>query len=101
VIGREEPLPITIEEGLDEVKGRRDEILPTDGVVWCVEMESATQSWTKVGGGWSDMELKELASDCWSQLTPSQGFHSGSGVACWYNDCCCCCCGPEKRSGDV
>jgi hypothetical protein len=63
VIGREESLPTMIEEGLDEAKGLRVEILPTDGVVWCVMPESATQSWTEVGGGWSAMELKELASD--------------------------------------
>jgi hypothetical protein len=44
VIGRDEPLPTTIEEGLDEDKRRRVEILPTDGVVWCVTSESATQS---------------------------------------------------------
>jgi hypothetical protein len=30
VIEREEPLPRMIEEGLDEAKGRRVEILPTD-----------------------------------------------------------------------
>jgi hypothetical protein len=66
VIGREQPLPTTIEEGLDETKGRRVEIFPTDGVVWCVTLESATQSWTEVGDGWSAMELKELVSDCWS-----------------------------------
>jgi hypothetical protein len=41
--------------------------------------ESATQSWTEVGGEWSAMVLKELASDCWSQLAPSQGFHPGAG----------------------
>jgi hypothetical protein len=35
VIGREEPLPTTIDEGLDKAKGRRVEILPTDGVEWC------------------------------------------------------------------
>jgi hypothetical protein len=50
------------------------EILPTDGVVWCVAPESATQSWTEVGDGWSAMVLKEWASDCWSQPTPTQGF---------------------------
>jgi hypothetical protein len=32
---RDEPLPTTIDEGFDEFKGRRVEILPTDGVVWC------------------------------------------------------------------
>jgi hypothetical protein len=64
VIGREEPLPTTIDEGLDESKGRRVEILPTDELVWCIALESATQSWTEVGGGWSTMVLKELASDC-------------------------------------
>jgi hypothetical protein len=79
VIGREEPLPTTIEEGLDETKGRRVEILLTDGVVWCVTSETATQSWTEVGGGWSTMELKELASNCWSQLVLRQGFHHGPG----------------------
>jgi hypothetical protein len=42
VIGREESLPRTIEEGLDEAKGRIVEILPTNGVVWCVTSESAT-----------------------------------------------------------
>jgi hypothetical protein len=55
-----------IEEGLDEAKGRRLEILPTDVVVWCVVPESATQSWTEEGGEWSAMVLKELSSDCWS-----------------------------------
>jgi hypothetical protein len=55
-----------IEEGLDEAKGRRVEILPVDGMVWCVAPESATQSWTEVGGRWSTMVLKEWASDCWS-----------------------------------
>jgi hypothetical protein len=46
------------------------------------------------------MVLKELASDCWSQLTPSQGFHLGTGAAYWYSGYCCCC-GPDKRSGDA
>jgi hypothetical protein len=63
VIGREESLPTTIDEELDEAKERRVEILPTDGVVWCVVPESTTQFWTEVGGGWSAMVLKELASD--------------------------------------
>jgi hypothetical protein len=44
VIVREEPLHTTIEEGLDEAKGRRVKILPTNGVVWCVALESVTQS---------------------------------------------------------
>jgi hypothetical protein len=95
VIRREEALPTAIEEGLDEAKGQRVEILPTDGVVWCVTPEFATQSWTEVGGGWSTMELKELASNCWSQLAPSQVFHPGPGAACWYNGRCCCC-GPDR-----
>jgi hypothetical protein len=99
MIRSEEPLPTTIMQGLDEAKGRRVEILPTDGVAWCVALESATQSWTEVGGGcvalesatqswtevgggWSTLVLKELASDCWSQLAPSQGFHPGAGAAC-------------------
>jgi hypothetical protein len=99
MIGREEPLPTMIDEGLDEVKGRRVEILSTDGVVWCVASESATQSWTEVGGGWSAMVLKELANDCWSHLAPSKGFHPGVGAACWYNGWCCC--GSERRSGDA
>jgi hypothetical protein len=77
-----------IEEGLYEAKGRRVEILSTDGVMWCIAPKSATQSWTEVGGGWSAMELKELANGCWSQLAPSQGFHPGLGVACWYSCCC-------------
>jgi hypothetical protein len=73
VIGREEPLPTTIDEGLYEFKGRglKLEILPAKGVVWCEAPESATQFWTEVGGGWSAMVLKELASDCWSQ--PGEG----------------------------
>jgi hypothetical protein len=71
VTRREEPLPTTIDEGFDEFKGRKVEILPTDGAVWCVVPESATQSWTEVGGGWSAMVLKEWVSDCWSQLAPT------------------------------
>jgi hypothetical protein len=71
-----------IEEGLDEAKGRRVEILPADGVVWCVAPEFVTQFWTEVGGGRSVMVLKELASDCWSQLASRQGFHPWAGVAC-------------------
>jgi hypothetical protein len=55
-----------IDEGFDEFKGRGVEIIPTDGVVWCVASESAIQSWTEVRGGWSAMVLKEWASDCWS-----------------------------------
>jgi hypothetical protein len=70
-----------IDEGLDEAKERRVEILPTDRVAWCVAPESTTQSCTEVGGGWSAMVLKELASDCWSQPTPSQGFHPGAAGA--------------------
>jgi hypothetical protein len=100
VIGRDESLPTTIEEGLDDAKGQRVEILPTDGVVWCVTPKSVTQSWTEVGGGWTVMELKELASDYWSQLTPSQGFHPGPEVACWYSGCYCCCGDdPDRRPG--
>jgi hypothetical protein len=53
-----------IDEGLDEAKECRVEILPIDVVVWCVTPESATCSWTEVGGRWSVMVLKELASDC-------------------------------------
>jgi hypothetical protein len=49
------------------------EILLTDGVVWCIASELATQSYTEVGGGWSDMVLKEWASDYWSQPAPTQG----------------------------
>jgi hypothetical protein len=79
VIEREEPLTTIIDEGLDEVKGRRVEILSTDKVVWCIAPESTTQSWTEVGGGWSAMVLKELVSDYWSAL--SQGFHPRAGVA--------------------
>jgi hypothetical protein len=101
MIEREEQLPTTIEEGLDEAKGRRVEILSTDGVVWYVTLESATQSLTEVGGGWSAMKLKELASDSWSQLAPSQGFHPGPGVACWYICCCCCYCGLDRGPGDA
>jgi hypothetical protein len=41
---REEPLPTMIEKGLNEVEGRRVEILSTDRLVWCVVLESATQS---------------------------------------------------------
>jgi len=44
------------------------------------------------------MVLKELASDYWSQLTPSQGFHPGAGAACWYSSCCC---GLDRRPGDA
>jgi hypothetical protein len=80
VIGREEPLPTMIDGGFDEVKGRGVEILPTDGVVRCVALESATQSWTEVGGGWSAMMLKEWASNCWSQPVPTQGFQPGEGA---------------------
>jgi hypothetical protein len=61
-----------IDERLQEFKGWGLEILTAEGVVWCEAPESATQSWTKVGGGWSDVVLKEFASDCWSQPTPFQ-----------------------------
>jgi hypothetical protein len=47
------------------------------------------------------MVLKELVSDCWSQLASSQGFHPGAGVACWYSGYYYCCCGPHRRLGDV
>jgi hypothetical protein len=63
VIGREEPLPTMIDEGVDEFKGRGLEILPAKVVVWCEAPESATQSWTELGGSWSVMVLKELARD--------------------------------------
>jgi hypothetical protein len=33
VIGREEPLPTIIDEGLDEFKGQGLKILPVEGVV--------------------------------------------------------------------
>jgi hypothetical protein len=71
VIGREELLPTTIDEGLDEFKGGGLKVLPAEGVVWCEAPESATQSWTEVGGGWGAM-VKEFASDCWSQPAPFQ-----------------------------
>jgi hypothetical protein len=51
---------------IEQCKGRRVELLLTDGVVWSIALESATQYWTEVGGEWSAMVLKELASDCWS-----------------------------------
>jgi hypothetical protein len=101
VIGREEPIPTTIEEELDEVKGQRVEILPADGVAWYITPESTTQSWTEVGGECSAIMLKKLASNCWSQLAPSQEFHPGARAACWYNGCCCCGCGPDRRLGDA
>jgi hypothetical protein len=41
-MGREEPLPTTIDEGLDELKGQGLEILLAEGVVWCEVPESAT-----------------------------------------------------------
>jgi hypothetical protein len=73
-----------IDEGFDEFKGRGVEILPTDGVVWCIAPESATQSWTEVGGGWSATVLKEWASDCWSQPAPTQVFQPGEGARAAY-----------------
>jgi hypothetical protein len=43
------------------------------------------------------MVLKELASDCWSQLASSQGFHPEAEMACWYSGCCCCYYGLDRR----
>jgi hypothetical protein len=71
VTEREEPLPTIIDEGFDEFKERRVKTLPTDGVLCYVAPESATQSWTKVRGGWSAKVLKEWANDCWSQPMPT------------------------------
>jgi hypothetical protein len=66
------------------------EILPADRVVWGEALESATQSWTEVGGGWSATVLKEFKSDYWSQLVTFKDVQPGGvGVTCWYNDCCC------------
>jgi hypothetical protein len=47
---------------------------------WSIAPESATQSWTEVGGGWSAMVLKEWASDYWSQPALTQGFQPGEGA---------------------
>jgi hypothetical protein len=78
-----------IDEGLDEFKGRGLKILPAEAVVSCEALESATQSWTAVGG-WSAMVLKEFTSDCWSQPVPFQDVQpgEGTGAACWYSGCC-------------
>ena len=86
-----EPLPTMIEEGLaDEFKGRKVEMLPADGVVWCEAPESATQLLTEVAGGVNAMVLKEFARDCWSQLPPVQGPQpgTGAGAACGYTPGC-------------
>jgi hypothetical protein len=45
------------------------------------------------------MVLKELASDCWSQLASSQEFHPGAGAAYWYSGCCGS--GPDRRLADA
>jgi hypothetical protein len=76
---------------LDEFKGRGLEILPAAEVVWCEALESATQSWTEVGGGWSTTVLKEFTSDCWSQPAPFRDVQprEGTSAACWYSGCCC------------
>jgi hypothetical protein len=59
-------------------------------VVWGEALESATQSWTEVGGGWSATVLKEFTSDYWSQLVTFKDVQPGGvGVTYWYNDCCC------------
>jgi hypothetical protein len=86
-----------IDEGLDEFKGRGLEILPAEGVVWCDVSESATQFWTKVGGGWTIIVLKEFTSNYWSKLAPFQHVHpgEGTGVACWYSGYCCLSMNPE------
>jgi hypothetical protein len=73
VIGKVEPLPTMMDEGLEEFKGRGLEILPIEGVVWCEAPESATQSLIELWGGCSAMVLKEFMSDCWSQPAPFQG----------------------------
>jgi hypothetical protein len=57
-----------IDEGLDKFKGRGLEILPAEGVVWCEAPESTIHTWIEIGGGWSAMVPKELASDCWCGL---------------------------------
>jgi hypothetical protein len=75
VTGRVEPLPTMIDEGLAEFKGRGLEILPTEGVVWCETLESATQSLTELWGGCSAMVLKEFVSDYWIQPVPFQGHY--------------------------
>jgi hypothetical protein len=80
VIGREESLPTTINEGLDEFKGRCLEIIPTEGIVWCEASESATQSYTEVGAGLSTMVLKEFTSDCWSQPIPFEDVQPRDGT---------------------
>jgi hypothetical protein len=84
VIEREEPLPTTIDEVLDEFKGRGLEILPAEGVVWCEVPKSATQSWSEVGGHWSAMALKEFMNNCWSQPMPFLDVHprEGTSAAC-------------------
>jgi hypothetical protein len=46
----------------------------------CNTLESAIQSWTKVGGGWSAMVLKEFTSDYWSQPMPFQDVQPGEGA---------------------
>jgi hypothetical protein len=69
-----------MDEGLAEFKGQRLEILPTERVVWCEALESATHSLTELWGGCSIMVLKEFVSDCWSQPALFQSAQSGGGA---------------------
>jgi hypothetical protein len=62
VIGRADPLPITMDEGSVEVGGRIEVKLPASEVVWLEAPESVTQSVT--AGGVKAMVLKKLANDC-------------------------------------
>jgi hypothetical protein len=80
VTERATPLPTMIDEGSVELGGRTIVKLPAFEVVWLEASESMTYSVTV--GGVKAMVLKELASECWSQV-PMQGDHVGDAT-CWW-----------------
>jgi hypothetical protein len=72
VMGNKEPLPTIIEEGLDREGSRGDESIPECAVMCEPAPKSAYHS-TEFGGV-SDMVLKLLVRDAWSQDPPAMGF---------------------------
>jgi hypothetical protein len=72
VMGNKEPLPTIIEEGPDREGGRGDESI-LECVVMCEPAPESAYHSTEFGGV-SDMVLKLLVRDAWSQDPPAMGF---------------------------
>jgi hypothetical protein len=80
VIGRTDPLPTMMDEGVEGLGGRKREMLQRSGVVWFDAPELATHSVSE-SGCWSIIVLKEFASNCCSHQ-PCHDVQGGDILFC-------------------